>query len=71
MHILHTDMGRLAYPGWVTLRCPHEALSILSLDNKPINYHPPGVVVKVEWHRGQLFPRVGFIVTNLFREFAC
>lgn len=24
------------------------------------------VVAKVEWHRGELFPRVGFIVTNLY-----
>ena len=23
------------------------------------------VVAKVEWHRGELFPRVGFLVTNL------
>ena len=27
--------------------------------------HPRRVVAKVEWHRGQLFPRVGFIVTIL------
>jgi len=27
--------------------------------------HPRRVVVKVEWHNGELFPRVGFIVTNL------
>ena len=27
--------------------------------------HPRRIVAKVEWHRGQLFPRVGFIVTNL------
>jgi hypothetical protein len=27
--------------------------------------HPRRVIAKVEWHRGQLFPRVGFIVTNL------
>ncbi len=27
--------------------------------------HPKRVVAKVEWHQGQLFPRVGFIVTNL------
>jgi len=27
--------------------------------------HPRQVVAKVEWHRGELFPRVGFIVTNL------
>jgi len=26
---------------------------------------PRRVVVKVEWHAGELFPRVGFIVTNL------
>ena len=25
------------------------------------------VVAKVEWHKGELFPRVGFIVTNLSR----
>jgi len=28
---------------------------------------PRRVVVKVEWHAGELFPRVGFIVTNLRR----
>jgi hypothetical protein len=27
---------------------------------------PRRVVAKVEWHLGELFPRVGFIVTNLF-----
>ena len=26
---------------------------------------PRRVVTKVEWHSGELFPRVGFIVTNL------
>jgi hypothetical protein len=25
------------------------------------------VVAKVEWHQGELYPRVGFIVTNLKR----
>ena len=25
----------------------------------------PVVVDKVEWHQGELFPRVGFIVTNM------
>jgi Transposase DDE domain group 1 len=28
---------------------------------------PRRVVAKVEWHRGELYPRVGFIVTNLSR----
>ena len=27
--------------------------------------HPRRVVAKVEWHRGQLSPRVGFVVANL------
>jgi hypothetical protein len=27
--------------------------------------HERRVIAKVEWHRGKLFPRVGFIVTNL------
>ncbi len=26
---------------------------------------PRRVVAKVEWHEGELFPRVGFIVTNM------
>ena len=30
--------------------------------------HPRRVVAKVEWHFGELFPRVGFIVTNLHRK---
>ena len=28
---------------------------------------PRRVVAKVEWHQGELFPRVGFVVTNLNR----
>ena len=28
---------------------------------------PRRVVAKVEWHQGELYPRVGFIVTNLMR----
>ena len=29
---------------------------------------PRRVVAKVEWHAGELYPRVGFIVTNLARS---
>ena len=29
------------------------------------NLFPPYGLAKVEWHQGELFPRVGFIVTNL------
>src|SRR5262249_16206968 len=28
-------------------------------------YRPRRVVAKVEWHPGELYPRVGFLVTNL------
>jgi hypothetical protein len=29
---------------------------------------PRRVVAKVEWHPGELYPRVGFIVTNMTRQ---
>src|SRR5262249_32664055 len=29
--------------------------------------HPRRVIAKVEWHPGELYPRVGFIVTNMSR----
>jgi hypothetical protein len=29
---------------------------------------PRRVIAKVEWHRGELYPRVGFIVTNMVRR---
>ncbi|MCH8111983.1 MAG: IS1380 family transposase [Proteobacteria bacterium] len=32
---------------------------------------PRRVVAKVEWHPGELYPRVGFIVTNLSRPAEC
>ena len=25
---------------------------------------PRRVVAKIEWHRGELFPRIGFVITN-------
>jgi hypothetical protein len=28
---------------------------------------PRRVVAEVEWHPGELYPRVGFVVTNLIR----
>jgi hypothetical protein len=31
---------------------------------------PRRVVAKVEWHKGELFPRVGFVVTNVRRSAA-
>ena len=39
-----------------------------SFSYQAASWHKPRrVVAKVEWHAGELFPRVGFIVTNLRR----
>ena len=35
---------------------------------RPTGAFTPSVVAKVEWHPGELYPRVGFIVTNLARS---
>jgi|GEM_PF-6200884 len=57
-----------------TRRSPSETVKHLksfSLDLKfsaGIWDTPRRVVAKVEWHAGELFPRVGFIVTNLRRD---
>jgi hypothetical protein len=50
-------------------RPPHEVrryYSSFSYQAKSWN-KPRHVVAKVEWHPGELYPRVGFIVTNLAR----
>jgi len=31
---------------------------------EPLVQHLTGQVAKIEWHRGELFPRIGFVVTN-------
>ena len=39
---------------------------ITTLPTRPrVGTYPDEVVAKVEWHQGELFTRVGFIVTNL------
>jgi hypothetical protein len=50
-------------------RLPHEVrryYSSFRYQAKSWN-KPRRVVVKIEWHPGELYPRVGFIVTNLAR----
>jgi hypothetical protein len=40
-----------------------------SFSYRPASWdRPRRVVAKVEWHQGELFPRIGFIVTNLQRK---
>jgi len=34
---------------------------------RPARFRPRRVVAKIEWHQAELFPRVGFLVTNLRR----
>jgi hypothetical protein len=56
-HLLKRPMGR---PSKKPIVCYHDfQYQAESWDR------PRRVVAKVEWHRGELFPRVGFIVTNL------
>ena len=59
-HLLKRPVGRPPYEVWryyASFR--YQAQSW----NKPRH-----VVAKVEWHPGELYPRVGFIVTNLARS---
>jgi hypothetical protein len=36
-------------------------------DGESVLTKPRRVIAKVEWHPGELYPRVGFIVTNMSR----
>jgi hypothetical protein len=47
-------------------RPPHEVRRYYaSFTYQAQSWSKPRVVAKVEWHPGELYPRVGFIVTNL------
>jgi hypothetical protein len=66
-HVLQDKIGYL-------LKCPvgrppHEVLRYFaSFSYQAQSWKKPRrVVAKVEWHPGELYPRVGFIVTNLAR----
>jgi hypothetical protein len=50
-------------------RPPHEVRRFhVSFSYRAASWdRPPRIVAKVEWHPGELLPRVGFIVTNLTR----
>jgi hypothetical protein len=40
-------------------------VKVVDLQYQAKSWHKPRrVVAKIEWHRGELFPRVGFVVTN-------
>src|SRR5277367_3636215 len=58
-HLLARPVGR---PG----NAPHVRYADFEYQAKSWN-RARRVVAKVEWHRGELFPRIGFIVTNLER----
>ena len=56
-HLLTRPVGRPP-------KRPHRFYHTFDYQAKSWN-HPRRVVAKVEWHQGELFPRAGFIVTNL------
>ena len=59
-HLLHRRVGRPS---------KKPEVSYASFEYRAKSWgHPRRVVAKVEWHAGELFPRVGFIVTNLNRH---
>jgi hypothetical protein len=40
-------------------------VKVVDLQYQAKSWHKPRrVVAKIEWHRGELFPRMGFVVTN-------
>ena len=47
-------------------KCRHGAFPMPS-GGPASRSRPRRVVAKVEWHQGELYPRVGFVVTNLKR----
>ena len=51
-------------------RPPHQPIILYdSFAHRAASWSTPRrVVAKVEWHAGELFPRVGFIMTNLRRD---
>ncbi len=51
---------------WVDRRRSAPLLFQLPLPGRLMEQAAP-MVAKVEWHPGELYPRVGFIVTNLAR----
>jgi hypothetical protein len=60
------DRLPLQAPGRATAAGGAPLLCQLSLPSRLMD-KAPRVVAKVEWHPGELYPRVGFIVTNLAR----
>ena len=54
----------LAHPGEWPSRKPIVSYHVFAYQAQSWN-SPRRVVAKVEWHQGELFPRVGFIVTDL------
>ena len=62
-HIAHLLRRRVGRPS------KKPEVSYASFDYRAKSWNRPRrVVAKVEWHAGELFPRVGFIVTSLTRR---
>jgi len=59
---------RKARPGTGILTAPATIRSLCSTSSACSSAAPRRVIAKIEWHPGELFPKVGFIVTNLPME---
>ena len=74
-----TRPGNRTVTSWSSQPLPSGSLNVANEANEVRRFHanftyqagtwtkPRRVIAKVEWHPGELYPRVGFIVTNLSR----
>jgi hypothetical protein len=60
------DRSSADAPDWATAERSAALLCELHLSSRELDKIPPGRH-KIEWHPGELYPRVGFIVTNMAR----
>lgn len=63
--------GRIAHLLKRPVGCPRKGVKRIygDFEYQVVSWDKPRpIVAKVEWHPGELFPRVGFVVTNLPME---
>ena len=62
-NVVHAGHGE----GCIGPEIDAQDFALIPHDDRPKQTKPRRVVAKVEWHPGELYPRVGFIVTNMSR----
>src|ERR1700704_6250934 len=66
LHPASKDRPSADAPNWAATERSAALLCELHLSSRELDKIPPGRR-QVEWHPGELYPRVGFIVTNMAR----